>query len=175
MGTTKPITSQLPIPKSEISNIIRANTAQLWKERWAKQLKSKTMEYLLPDIETKLPNQIMKLCGYDMSIAIQYLSGHNFLFFGFIITPCNVLEATSDSADFRKASEATSPTPTTWRTQPSSPMSWRQQTTLPRPLTSDLTYPKPSSESADIRPTTLSSSEQHLSGSDRHGNDGLRR
>ena len=87
MGTTKPITSQLPIPKSEISNIIRANTAQLWKERWAKQLKSKTMEYLLPDIETKLPNQIMKLCGYDMSIAIQYLSGHNFLFLASSLRP----------------------------------------------------------------------------------------
>ena len=33
----------------------------------------------MPELETELPKQIMKLCRYDMSIAIQYLSGHNFL------------------------------------------------------------------------------------------------
>ena len=37
------------------------------------------MEYLLPNLETELPRQIMKLSRQDMSIAIQYLSGHNFL------------------------------------------------------------------------------------------------
>ena len=36
----------------------------------------------MPTLNTNLPNQIrqiMKLCRFDMSIAIQNLSGHNFL------------------------------------------------------------------------------------------------
>ena len=42
-------------------------------------MKSSTIEYLMPSLETELPKQMMKLSRHDMSIAIQYLSGHNFL------------------------------------------------------------------------------------------------
>ena len=42
-------------------------------------MKSSTIECLMPSLETELPKQIMKLSRHDMSIAIQYLSGHNFL------------------------------------------------------------------------------------------------
>ena len=96
-------------------------------------------------------------------------------FFGFVITPCNILEAKSDGADFGEASEATFTDSNDLGDSAVCSNVLGQQTTLPRPLTSDLTYPKPSSDSADIRQATLSSSKPHLSGSDRHCNDGLRR
>ena len=67
------------MPKGEVAKTITSNTTDIWKERWGKQIKSKTMECLLPTLESDLPKQIMKLSRQDISIAIQYLSGHNFL------------------------------------------------------------------------------------------------
>ena len=67
------------MPKSEINNIIKASTQKIWEARWRDQIKSKTTECLVPTLDINLSKQIMKLCRYNMSIAIQYLSGHNFL------------------------------------------------------------------------------------------------
>ena len=37
------------------------------------------MEYLVPEIDTALSEQLMKMSSVDLSIAIQYLTGHYFL------------------------------------------------------------------------------------------------
>ena len=37
------------------------------------------MELLVPEISPILASEIMKLCRNDMSMAVQYLTGHNFL------------------------------------------------------------------------------------------------
>ena len=79
LGTRKPVEIQLPIPKREIRNIIEANTKKIWQSKWKTQLKSKTMERLMPELDLSLASQIMKLSRNDMSIAVQYLTGHNFL------------------------------------------------------------------------------------------------
>ena len=33
LGTTKPVLTNLPMPKSEISKVVLENTQQIWKER----------------------------------------------------------------------------------------------------------------------------------------------
>ena len=43
------------------------------------QIKSWTMEILVPEISPILASEIMKPCRYNMSMAVQYLTGHNFL------------------------------------------------------------------------------------------------
>ena len=66
-------------PKSETNKIIKNHTHDLWKKRYNKSIKSSTMEYLVPEIDTALSGQLMKMSRADLSIAIQYLTGHNFL------------------------------------------------------------------------------------------------
>ena len=39
LGTTKPINTQVPIPKREIHNIIEASTRKIWEQRWKTQIK----------------------------------------------------------------------------------------------------------------------------------------
>ena len=79
LGTTKPVLTNLPLPKSEVKNIIHAHTLKLWQERWKNLIKSSTLEYLMPTLQLELSAHIMKLSRHDMSLAVQYLSGHNFL------------------------------------------------------------------------------------------------
>ena len=79
IGTTKPINTNVPLPKSEINKLIRESTHEIWKSRWKTQIMSTTTRRLMPELNLNLATQIMKLSRYDMSIAIQYLTGHNFL------------------------------------------------------------------------------------------------
>ena len=79
LGATKPAQVRVPIPKSEINNVIKSNTMKIWSNRYANQFKSSTMEILVPSLEPYLSAQLMKLSRLDLSIAVQYLTGHNFL------------------------------------------------------------------------------------------------
>ena len=79
LGTLKPFNSHIPLPKREIHNRIRENTTKRWKDRYQKLIKSRTLELLVPEPDPSLAEQLLKLSRNDISLAVQYLTGHNFL------------------------------------------------------------------------------------------------
>ena len=79
LGASKPIDTLLPLPKREIHNRIKEHTSEVWADRYKKLIKSTTMATLVPELDQPLANQLIRLGRKDLSLAVQYLTGHNFL------------------------------------------------------------------------------------------------
>ena len=79
LGTEKPVNTALPLPKCVVKGKIKEHTTNIWKERYKNQIKSSTMDKLVPELNPHLSAQLIKLSRNDLSLAVQYLSGHNFL------------------------------------------------------------------------------------------------
>ena len=59
LGTSKPIQTQVPLPKREIHKTIEESTHEIWQNRWERQIKSKTIETLMPKLDLNLARYMM--------------------------------------------------------------------------------------------------------------------